>query len=103
MLRRDPFQAISDPTRRHIIELLQQEDLNINSITDHLNISRPAVSKHLHLLEACGVIEIIPIGKERICKVRNEALKEITAWIKGLSPKSSKAKSKKDKKKKSKK
>jgi len=46
-MRRDVFQAIADPTRREIIGLLANQSLNLNSIADNFDISRPAVSKHI--------------------------------------------------------
>ena len=45
MPRRDVFQAIADPTRRQIIELLAKDAMNLNAIAEHFNISRPAISQ----------------------------------------------------------
>jgi DNA-binding transcriptional ArsR family regulator len=54
-MRRDVFQAIADPTRREIINLLASESLNLNAVADKFDISRPAVSKHIKILTECGL------------------------------------------------
>ena len=54
-MRRDVFQAIADPTRREIINLLAYRQMNLNAVADNFDISRPAVSKHIKILTECGV------------------------------------------------
>src|SRR5436309_14318646 len=79
--RRDVFQAIADPTRRQIIELLAEKKMNLNAITDKFDISRPAISQHIKILRECGIIEIEQIGRERFCKIQPDNLKEAAEWI----------------------
>jgi len=79
--RRDVFQAIADPTRRQIIELLAEKKMNLNAITDKFEISRPAISQHIKILSECGIIEIEQIGRERFCKIQPDNLKEAAEWI----------------------
>lgn len=79
--RRDVFQAIADPTRRQIIELLAEKKMNLNAITDKFDISRPAISQHIKILSECGIIEIEQIGRERFCKIQPDNLKEAVEWI----------------------
>jgi len=62
-MRRDIFQAIADPIRRDIIRLLAAETLTVNAIAEHFDISRPAVSKHIKILEECGVVAIHKKGR----------------------------------------
>ena len=50
-MRRDVFQAIADPVRRDIIDLLSKETLTVNEVAQHFDISRPAISKHLKILK----------------------------------------------------
>ena len=50
IMRRDVFQAIADPIRRDIIELLSEESLSVNDVANKFEISRPAISKHLKIL-----------------------------------------------------
>lgn len=80
-MRRDVFQAIADPVRRDIINLLAQEPLTINSIADNFSISRPAVSKHLKILQECGVVAIRKEGRLRYCDIQPDQLSEVAAWI----------------------
>lgn len=78
--RRDPFQAIADPTRREIISLVAQEAMHLNAIASHFEISRPAISKHIRILNECGLITIRQVGRERFCSARLQKLKEVSDW-----------------------
>ena len=80
-MRRDVFQAIADPTRREIINLLATEDLTLNGIADNFHISRPAVSKHIKILTECGLVIIKPSGRERYCEVQMKPLQEVNLWV----------------------
>ena len=80
-MRRDVFQAIADPTRREIISLLAQETLNLNSVSEKFDISRPAISKHIKILTECGLIVIKQKGRERFCEVNIEMLNEVSEWV----------------------
>ena len=79
--RRDVFQAIADPTRREIIQLLSKSKLNLNAVSDNFDISRPAISKHIKILIECGLIEINQQGRDRYCEIQYEKLSEISEWI----------------------
>ena len=83
--RRDVFQAIADPKRRQKIELIAEKKMNLNTITDNFNISRPAISQHIKILNECGIIEIEQIGRERYCKIQPKNLKIAADWIKQYS------------------
>lgn len=80
-MRRDVFQAISDPTRREIINVLAKESLNLNGIAEKFEISRPAISKHIKILTQCGLVAINVEGREHICKVKLEKLELVSEWI----------------------
>lgn len=80
-LRRDVFQAIADPTRREIINLVAYKPLNLNAIADNFDISRPAISQHIKYLTECGLIEIKKQGRERYCQARLQQLNEVSEWI----------------------
>ncbi|MGV3601192.1 MAG: ArsR/SmtB family transcription factor [Dyadobacter fermentans] len=79
--RRDVFQAISDPTRRQIINLIAYQPMNLNAIADNFSISRPAVSQHIKILIECGMVEVRQEGRERFCEARLGALKEVSNWV----------------------
>jgi DNA-binding transcriptional ArsR family regulator len=80
-IRRDAFQAIADPTRREIINLLADKSLNLNSIAENFKVSRQAVSLHIKILEECGLIEIRTQGRERFCEVQLNRLSEVSVWV----------------------
>lgn len=79
-MRRDVFQAIADPTRRDIINLLAHEELNLNAVADNFSISRPAISKHIKILTECGLITITQQGRERYCRADLAKLREVADW-----------------------
>lgn len=79
-MRRDIFQAIADPNRREMINLLSSRPMNLNSIAEHFEISRPAVSKHIRILTECGIISIRQQGRERYCHTDLSQLKDVVDW-----------------------
>ena len=80
-MRRDVFQAIADPTRREIIGLLAKKTMNLNSVAEKFDISRPAISKHIKILTECGLVMIRQDGRERFCEARLDQLNEVTNWV----------------------
>lgn len=80
ILRRDVFQAIADPTRRQIIDLLAEQPLNVNSIAERFEVSRQAVSVHVKILSECGLVIIRRHGKERYCEAQLGKLGEVASW-----------------------
>ena len=80
-VRRDVFQAIADPTRRAIINIVAQQPLNLNSVAEKFDISRQAVSLHVKILTECGLIIIKQEGRERFCEAKLDALNEVAEWI----------------------
>lgn len=80
-IRRDVFQAISDPIRREIILLLSENKLTLNGVSENFKISRPAISKHVKILEECGLVKINQQGRERYCVVNPEPLNEVYDWL----------------------
>ena len=81
IMRRDVFQAIADPVRRDIIELISNETLTVNAVAEKFEISRPAISKHIRILNECGIIEIIQKGRERYCQIQPRNLIPAFLWI----------------------
>lgn len=80
-MRRDVFQAIADPTRREIINILATRSLNLNSVAENFDVSRPAISKHIKILEECGLVVIFQQGRERYCEAKLEKLNEVSDWV----------------------
>ena len=80
-MRRDVFQAIADPVRRDIIELLADEALTVNTVAEKFDVSRPAISKHLKILKECGLITINKKGRERFCEIQPRNLVPAFMWL----------------------
>lgn len=77
----DVFQVIADPSRRQILQLLTRESYNINSLSKNFDMSRPAVSKHIKILQTAGFVSIQEVGRERYCILTQEGFNEIRNWI----------------------
>jgi len=81
-MRRDVFQAIADPVRRDIIQLLSNDELTVNEVAEKFEISRPAISKHLKILHECEIIKYNKVGRERLCLIQPQKLIPAFLWIK---------------------
>lgn len=79
--RRDVFQAIADPTRREIIQLVAKRPLNLNAIAENFDMSRPAISQHIKVLTECGLIVVHQKGRERFCEAQLQQLTEVASWV----------------------
>lgn len=79
--RRDVFQAIADPTRRDILCLIAKEPLNLNSIAENFEMSRPAISQHIKVLDESDLVVIRKKGRQRFCYIRPQKIKEIDKWL----------------------
>lgn len=79
-MQRDVFQAIADPTRREIIDLLADKSLPVNEVAGNFDISRPAVSKHIKILNECGLVVIRKKGRKRFCRTDPRKLQKVAEW-----------------------
>ena len=77
----DVFQAIADPSRRQMLQLLSKNSLTINSLAENFDMSRPAVSKHIKILYTAGFISIQDIGRERYCMLKQDGFNDLQKWI----------------------
>ncbi len=85
IMRRDPFQSIADPNRRRIIEVLKTESpITMNALAEKFDISRPAVSKHVKILEKSGVVEIKQVRVERFCYLLPDSLRAVEEWVSSI-------------------
>lgn len=75
------FRALADPTRRAIIAMLAERPLAIGEITAEFDVSRPAIAKHLKILEEGGVIRVTAKGRERINSLNPEGLRSAADWL----------------------
>ena len=78
---RDPFDALGDPHRRAIVELLGPGGRSVRSIADAMPISRPAVSRHLRLLKEAGLVVEEPRGTRRIYRLHDEGLDAVRSYL----------------------
>src|ERR1700737_3275596 len=80
-MRRDVFQAIADPTRRAILSLIALQPMTPNSIAEHFDSSRQAISKHIKILTECKLVNQEQTGREIYYHFNPQKMKEIDAWI----------------------
>lgn len=80
-MRRDVFQAIADPVRRSILDLLVANPKTVNEVAAEFEISRPAISKHLKILQECGLVNIVQEGRERFCYIQAQNLLPAFLWL----------------------
>ncbi len=80
-MRRDIFQAIADPTRRAIITLIALQAMTPNSIAEHFDTTRQAVSKHLKVLTECELVKQEQKGREIYYQLEVDKMKDIDKWL----------------------
>jgi DNA-binding transcriptional ArsR family regulator len=77
----DPFDALGDPNRRAIVELLGDGERSVQELADLLPISRPAVSRHLRVLKRAGLVVERPLGTRRIYQLHDEGVEAVRAYM----------------------
>jgi len=75
------FSAIADPTRRAILKRLRRGEATVTELAEPFDMSLPAVSKHLKVLERAGLIERARVAQWRPCRLRPEPLRQAAGWI----------------------
>lgn len=80
-LRRDPFQAIADPTRRAILLLLAAQAMTAGAIAANFNTARPTVSRHLQILTECALLKQEQQGREVYYSLNAKKMKEIADFL----------------------
>ena len=80
-MRRDIFQAIADPTRRAIISLIVVQAMTPNALAEEFEGSRQAISKHIKILNECGLVTTKQVGRERYYQINPNKLKEVEEWL----------------------
>jgi DNA-binding transcriptional ArsR family regulator len=77
----DAFNAVAEPRRRQILDLLADGERSVNDLVDLLGIIQPLVSKHLRVLREVGLVEVRDDGRQRLYRVNGQALKPIHDWV----------------------
>ena len=80
-LRRDPFQAIADPTRRAILLLVASHTMTAGAIASNFDTARPTVSKHLQILTECELLKQEQTGREVFYHINAKKMKEVADFI----------------------
>jgi DNA-binding transcriptional ArsR family regulator len=75
------FSALSDPTRRRIVERLARKRLTVGEIASEFPMSQPAISKHVRILEESGLLQREIVGRTHYCTLSPEAMDSASRWI----------------------
>jgi len=75
------FEALADPTRRHILDLLRERPHLVGELVDQLRISQPLMSKHLRVLRDVGLVRVRQDAQRRWYELRVEPLVEVDVWL----------------------
>jgi len=76
-----PFEALAEPNRRRILDLLLAEERPVGDLVAALTVSQPAISKHLRVLRDAGLVEVRGDGQRRLYRVRTEPLQAVDRWL----------------------
>lgn len=74
------FKALGDPTRQKIISILSQGEKTISEVADHFDITRAGVKKHLKILEEGRLIQVRPVGRERLNRLNQDGFDLVAEW-----------------------
>ena len=75
------LEALADPTRRRIVELLADEERSAGEIASHFPTSRPGVSRRLRVLREAGLVQVREDGQRRLYSLEAQPLAELSAWL----------------------
>ena len=83
MIALTTFQALAEPNRQAILDLLRDGERPVGELVERLDLSQPAVSKHLKVLKDAGMVETRPDAQRRLYRIRPEPLAELDEWLAG--------------------
>jgi len=78
----DAFNAVAEPRRRQILDVLAGGERPVNDLVDALGLTQPQVSKHLRVLREVGAVDVRDEGRQRLYRLNGEALRPIYDWVK---------------------
>jgi DNA-binding transcriptional ArsR family regulator len=79
----DAFNAVAEPRRRQILDLLAEGERPVNELVARLGMEQPQVSKHLRVLRQVGAVEVRGEGRRRLYRLNARALRPIAEWLQG--------------------
>ena len=77
----DAFNAVAEPRRRQILDLLSGGERPVNDLVALLGVAQPLVSKHLRVLREVGLVDVRDVGRQRVYRVNGRPLKPIYDWV----------------------
>jgi DNA-binding transcriptional ArsR family regulator len=77
----DAFNAVAEPRRREILDLLAGGERPVNDVVRELGLAQPQISKHLRVLREVGIVDVRDQGRQRLYRVNGQALKPIHDWV----------------------
>jgi len=77
----DAFNAVAEPRRRQILDLLAQREQPVGDLVEQLGLAQPQVSKHLRVLREVGAVRVREDGRQRLYRLNGSALKPIFDWV----------------------
>jgi DNA-binding transcriptional ArsR family regulator len=75
------FEVLAEPNRRRILDLLRPSECSVGELVEQLELTQPAVSKHLRVLREAGLVEVRVAAQRRLYRVRSEPLRAIDDWL----------------------
>ena len=78
----DPFNAVAEPKRRRVLEVLAEGERPVNDLVESLQWPQPQVSKHLGVLKKVGLVSVRQVGRQRFYRLNGQLLKPIHEWVK---------------------
>jgi len=75
------FEAVAEPTRRAVLDLLSRQERSVSDLVDRFNLTQPAISHHLRILRQAGLVRFRQQGRQRWYRLHGRPLREIYDWV----------------------
>ncbi|MBV9484260.1 MAG: winged helix-turn-helix transcriptional regulator [Acidobacteria bacterium] len=75
------FQAVAEPNRRALLDLLAVREYSVSDLVARFSISQPAISHHLRILRKAGLVKCRQVGRQRIYRLKGRPLRQVYAWV----------------------
>jgi DNA-binding transcriptional ArsR family regulator len=83
----ETFKALSDPSRRKILELLKEKDMTAGEIHENFDMSKPSISQHLKILKGAGLVHDLKLGQYIYYSINTTVLQDLIGWAYDISKK----------------
>ncbi|HEX6502577.1 MAG TPA: metalloregulator ArsR/SmtB family transcription factor [Terriglobales bacterium] len=75
------FEAVAEPTRRAVLDLLSTREHSVNDLVARFDMTQPAISHHLRILREAGLVKNRQVGRQRLYRLHGRPLREIYDWV----------------------